>query len=149
MLDHSEICNLIPHAGKMCLLDSVRKWDEKNIVCISTSHRNIDNPLRNEDGLPMSSLIEYGAQAMAIHGSLLAKKSGNNLVEGYLASLRDIQIANGWLSDIKNELEINAERIYAETSNMIYTMKIYSSDQLLVSGRATVVAKFNDKVLEL
>jgi len=144
MLKHKSICDLIPHTGDMCLLDSVERWDEDKILCISQTHRNMHNPLRNDNGLPMLSLIEYGAQAMAVHARLLAEVDSLTTVEGYLAALRDIQVAQGWLSDIESALEIHAERIYSDAGNMIYLMNIHSSGKLLASGRATVVAKFSE-----
>lgn len=141
-MEHDEICELIPHAGDMCLLDAVKSWDDKNILCTSNTHQKTDNPLRNSNGLPMLSLLEYGAQAAAVHGCLLAKKENVIMEEGYLAALRDVQVAQGWLSDIADELEVGAERIYADAGNMIYTMTIQARNKILVSARATVVAKF-------
>ena len=149
MIKHDEICELIPHAGKMCLLDAVKSWDEKSIICVTNTHQKTDNPLRNSGGLPMLSLLEYGAQAMAVHGCLLAKKDGVTMEEGYLAALRDIQLTQGWLSDVKCELEIGAERIYADGGNMIYTMMVHANNKILATGRATVVAKFRNSENEL
>ncbi len=149
MLKHDEICALIPHAGEMCLLDAVKRWDENSIICIANSHRKAAHPLRNSEGLPMLSLLEYGAQAMAVHGCLLAEKETNVMTEGYLAALRDVQLAQGWLSDIEDELEIGVERVYAEAGNMIYSMSISADKKILASGRATVVAKFSNSTMGL
>ena len=44
----AEIRTLIPHAGLMCLLDEVTRWDERSIVCISNTHRDPTNPLRRQ-----------------------------------------------------------------------------------------------------
>lgn len=144
---HNEICELIPHSGEMCLLDAVKYWDEKSITCITNTHRNADNPLRNSDGLPMISLLEYAAQAMAVHGCLLTEKEGVYIKEGYLAALHDVQIAHGCLSDIEDELEVGVERIYAEAGNMIYSMMIRTNNKILATGRATVMATYSDRVM--
>ena len=131
MLKHDDICSLIPHTGSMCLLDTVKCWDEKSIVCTATSHRNEHNPLRNNEGLPMSSLLEFAAQAMAVHGCILAKSETAVVMEnGYLAALRDIQFAQGWLSDIEDELEIGVERIYVNAGNMIYTLSVKADGKI-------------------
>lgn len=148
MLKHHEICQLIPHTGEMCLLDAVKSWDKNSIICTTNTHRKEDNPLRNSEGLPMLSLLEYAAQAMAVHGCLLAEKEGFVVREGYLAALRDIQLAQGRLSDIEDKLEIGVERIYAEAGNMIYTMAIQAGNKILASGRATIVAKPGERVIE-
>lgn len=143
MLNQEQICKLIPHSGDMCLLDSVKSWDETNIICTSKSHMKKNNPLRNNKGLPMLSLLEYGAQAIAIHGGLLAESDGEVMAEGYLAALREIKITQGMLSDIESELKITAKRIYAEGGNMIYTIMVHANNEVLVSGRANVIAKLN------
>ncbi|VAW63136.1 3-hydroxydecanoyl-[ACP] dehydratase [hydrothermal vent metagenome] len=153
MLKHNEICELIPHAGEMCLLDSVKNWDEEHIVCTANTHRSMSNPLRNDKGLPMLSLVEYAAQAIAVHGCLSA---ANNLFikKGVLAALRDVQVAPGWLSDIEAEIEISARRVYVEAGSMIYTISASAASngdtldkqvkKMLASGRATVMAEFSN-----
>jgi len=143
MLNQQQICKLIPHSGNMCLLEAVKFFDEKKIICLSRTHVLIDNPLRNSVELPMVSLIEYGAQAMAVHAALLAKQGSMDKVqEGYLVALRSIELAEGCLCDYKDELEIQAEQIYKDAGNMIYLMQIKAKNKVLASGRATVMGKF-------
>jgi predicted hotdog family 3-hydroxylacyl-ACP dehydratase len=50
---------------------------------ITQTHQKNDNPLRNNGSLPVSALIEYGAQAMAVHGALIAKDLTKQIQEGY------------------------------------------------------------------
>jgi len=93
----------------------------------------------------MISLLEYGAQAMAVHGCLNSdQQQSRDLEEGYLAALRDIKITQGDLSLIQDELQIHAEKIFADAGNMIYSMEIHAGSRMLASGRATVVAKFKE-----
>ena len=73
LLAHAELEALIPHAGGMCLLDTVESWDAETIHCRSLSHLRADNPLREKGRLAALHLAEYGAQAMAVHGGLLAR----------------------------------------------------------------------------
>ncbi|PYK43074.1 MAG: 3-hydroxylacyl-ACP dehydratase, partial [Verrucomicrobia bacterium] len=42
-IEKAEIRTLIPHAGSMCLLDSVLDWDDESIVCITNTHRDPTN----------------------------------------------------------------------------------------------------------
>ncbi len=141
MLNHAEICQLIPHTGSMCLLDRVIAWDTATITCTTLTHRHNNNPLRNTNGLPMSALIEYAAQAMAVHGCLLAQDSGVVMQEGYLVALRDVRLVQGWLSDIEVALLIKTERLFVDGGNMIYNMIVRAGEQELMTGRASVVAK--------
>jgi predicted hotdog family 3-hydroxylacyl-ACP dehydratase len=144
-IDKGAICNMLPHGESMCLLDKVESWDEKRIICLTKSHQLATNPLRNAQGLPMITLMEYGAQAMAIHGCLLMQQTGTHMQEGYLAGLRDVKLAEGYLSDIDEELVIEAEQVYKDGGNMIYNLSIKAGVRELASGRATAVGKLNQE----
>lgn len=140
MIQHDEICSLIPHSDDMCLLDSVKYWDENKIICLSNSHLLENNPLRRNSILSSVHVLEYAAQAMAVHGGLQDRKQGKQMTEGYLAALRDININLVELDCLKNELHIEANKILSQGGNMIYTFTVTSAAVELASGRATVVA---------
>lgn len=140
MMTHDEICSLIPHSDDMCLLDSVESWDENNIVCHSGSHLLQTNPLRRNTSLSSVHVLEYAAQVMAVHGGLHDREQGKKMTEGYLASLRDVNLNLCELDLIENELRIDATKILSQGGNMIYTFTVTSEEVKLASGRATVVA---------
>ena len=147
MLDHEAICSLIPHAGTMCLLDSVVSWDENKITCLSESHLHSDNPLQNDNKLSAVMLIEYGAQAMAVHGGLKAKEQATVLAGGYLAALRNIVLAETDISKIEGPLRIEAQQLIAQGGSMIYEFSVCidANDDILASGRATVIEMQNEE----
>ncbi|MCU7911484.1 MAG: hypothetical protein KZQ63_04925 [Candidatus Thiodiazotropha sp. (ex Lucinoma aequizonata)] len=70
-MNKRDICGRLPHAGPMCLLESIVSFDESSIRCVSNSHLNQDNPLRRTESLSSINGIEYAAQAMALHSSLI------------------------------------------------------------------------------
>ena len=140
MIGHEELCSLIPHSFDMCLLDRVESWDQDKIVCFSNSHRLETNPLRREKILSSVHLLEYAAQAMAVHGGLHDREQGKQMTEGYLAALRDVKINLCDVDKIESELKIEASKILAQGGNMIYVFTVSSADSELTSGRATVVA---------
>jgi hypothetical protein len=72
MLASSQWAELIPHAGAMRLLDAVVDWNMATIHAIGERHGRSDHPLCDETGLHAMHLAEYGAQAAAVHGALLA-----------------------------------------------------------------------------
>ena len=72
MLNRAWIASKIPHQGSMCLLDEVLAWNEQRIVCSAVSHTSPENPLRLAGRLGSANGVEYAAQAMAVHGALLA-----------------------------------------------------------------------------
>jgi len=138
MIERDQLCKLIPHAGEMCLLDRVMEWSETEIVCETTRHQSSHNPLRCNQGLSSLAGIEFGGQAMAVHGSLsgLAPEDGQLL---YLAAARDVQFEIDWLHDIEHPLTVQAERLMSDAKGMIYQFSILALSRLLVHGRLTVI----------
>jgi len=138
LVDKKTLCGLIPHAGDMCLLDAVVHWDEDSIHCLGRSHRDSNNPLRTEQGLAAINGVEYGAQAMAVHGGLLA---GGQVPPGYLASVRHVVVTVSALDKIKSDLHIRAYRLSAENGNFMYTFTIETENgEPILSARALVAA---------
>ena len=140
MIEHEELCSLIPHSFDMCLLERVDDWNETKIICFSNSHLLNNNPLRREESLSSVHLIEYAAQAMAVHGGLLDREKGLKMTEGYLAALRDVNINLCDVSQQSSELRIEADQILSQAGNMIYSFSVSTNDTELASGRATVIA---------
>lgn len=136
MLDHAQIARRIPHAGSMCLLHEVLSWDAQEIRARAISHRDAGNPLRNAEGLGIAAGIEYAAQAMAVHGSLLS--TGAAPRPGRLASTRGVQCHVRWLDRVDGDLDIVARQIAGDDAGMVYDFEITASQQLLLTGRASV-----------
>src|SRR5260370_42108062 len=99
-IEKAEIRTLIPHAGLMCLLDSVLKWDDESIVCRSETHRDPTNPLRRDGQLSALHALEYSAQAAAVHGGLRARSAGAVPPPRYLAAPREAHLPVKPLDDI-------------------------------------------------
>lgn len=139
MIDREAIAAMIPHAGTMCLLDFVVRWDETSIQCVSRRYRHADNPLRRANGrLGAACGIEIAAQAMAVHGRLSGGRDGVPM-RGYLASLRDVRLGARDLDAVDDDLVIDAERLMGDAGSAMYRFTLSAGGQTLVSGRATVV----------
>ena len=138
MLDRAAIAARIPHQGSMCLLDAVLAWDSGQIHCRASSQRQPDNPLRAAERLGAACGIEYAAQAMAVHGALLAPE-GAPPRPGYLASVRSVQLAVDRLDDLPQDLDIVAERLSGDEHNILYHFRVEHAGNLLLSGRAAVM----------
>lgn len=137
IFDHAWIAARIPHHGDMCLLDGVESWSADSVTCLAESHRNPANPLRAGERLGVANAIEYAAQAMAVHGALLAG-SDEAPAAGYLTSVRDVKWAVSRLDDIAAPLRITAERLTGDANNILYAFRINAADKELASGRASV-----------
>jgi len=123
----------------MCLLDGVESWDEENIQCRASSHRAEDNPLRAHGRLGAACGIEYAAQAMAVHGALLAPPEIAAPKSGFLVSVRGVQVHVARLDDILEDLTVQASRIMSNENNILYQFSVSAAGRLLLEGRAAVV----------
>lgn len=137
---------LIPHRGAMCLLDEVIAWDEARIHARSVSHRHADHPLRSDGRLRAVHLCEYGAQAMAVHGGLLARTAGAAAEPGLLVSLRAVDLHVQRIDDLPGALDVQAERLLAGAGSWQYAFRIEHAGVLLAAGRAAVIANLGEPV---
>ena len=134
----TDIARLIPHAGAMCLLDGVVRWDSAQIRCVSRTHRDLGNPMRAGGQLPAVCGIEYAAQAMAVHGGL-SGIIGSKPKAGYLVSLRDVICRKSRLDNLEGDLIVDAEQLMGDQSRVIYQFTLQVGGVEVLSGRATVV----------
>jgi predicted hotdog family 3-hydroxylacyl-ACP dehydratase len=138
---HADIERLIPHQGDMCLLDRVQQCTDEMIVCTTTSHRSMNHPLRIDGRLAAIHLCEYGAQAMAVHGGLLAQTQGSVAKPGLLVALREVKLSVDTVDSTFDQLEVRATRINASDSAWQYRFSISAGELELASGRATVMMR--------
>ncbi|MBV9783133.1 MAG: phosphotransferase [Acidisphaera sp.] len=138
MLDRSRILSLIPHQGRMCLLDRVEEWGEAAIVCSAVSHLDPANPLRRDGRLGIACGIEYGLQAAAVHGALC---DGAAQAPGYLASLRSVRFAVERLDDPWiGRLAVHAEALLREPRGMVTRIALRAADgRVLLEAKASIV----------
>ncbi|HUN93258.1 MAG TPA: hydroxymyristoyl-ACP dehydratase [Burkholderiaceae bacterium] len=137
--DRERLEELIPHRFRMCLLDRVVDWDDAGIRCEAVSHREPDNPLRTASGLLSVAGIEYAAQAMALHGGLLADRDGTSASPGYLASARAVELHRMRLDDLDGPLVVTAQREAGDERQILYSFRLAHGDAVVVEGRAAVV----------
>ena len=140
MLGREDILGLVPHRGGMCLLEHVLAWDDTSVLVSSGTHRSSANPLRLNGRLRAIHLCEYGAQAMAVHGGLLARASGAPATAGLLVSLRDVSLHVGYLEDLSRDVHVLARRLIADGASWQYTFRATHDSSLLAEGRAAVIA---------
>ena len=138
MLDHAAIAARIPHQGDMCLLDAVVDWSETAISCRAISHLDPANPLRAAGRLGAANGIEYAAQAMAMHGALLAQ-ANDPPRQGYLTSVRSVQLHVARLDNLPGALSVEAERLSGDSNHILYQFSLSHAGRCLLEGRAAVV----------
>ena len=134
-----EIAALIPHQGAMCLLDEALRWDDSTIECRTATHRAPGNPLRANGALAAIHLVEYGAQAMAVHGGLLARDKGGKASPGLLVAVRDVKLGVARVDDIAGDLRVRAKKLVANPDGWLYSFEVRTDEKLLASGRVGVI----------
>jgi predicted hotdog family 3-hydroxylacyl-ACP dehydratase len=121
----------------MCLLDSVLRWDAEEILCQTGSHLLADNPLR-AGRLGVANAIEYAAQAMAVHGALLAGDAARPRPVIWPACVKPAGIASGWMR-LDTPLLVHALRLSGNDITAMYRFALHAGERLLASGRLGVV----------
>ena len=122
----------------MCLLDAVLEWSQDAILCRAVSHLDPANPLRAAGRLGAAAGIEHAAQAMAVHGALLAGAQAPPR-RGYLASVRGVALHVARLDDLAGALEVRAERLSGDGNHVLYRFSLAHDGRCLLEGRAAVV----------
>lgn len=133
------IRELMPHGDSMCLLERIVSWDERGAILATTTHRDPANPLRRRDRLHSIHLCEYGAQAMAVHGGLVAHAAGTRLTPGLLVSLRDVVLSATHVETLAGELIVEVERLQDGGAGLQYAFRAMYRDEELARGRAAVI----------
>jgi len=137
-LDRDWIQSHIPHQERMCLLDEVLAWDLTQTRCRSSTHRSADNPLRAYGRLGAACGVEYAAQAMAVHGALVASAAGKTARPGFLASVRGVRLHVGRLDDQQADLVMLVQRIAGDDRTALYEFSVSAAERLLLNGRAAI-----------
>lgn len=139
MIGREDILSLIPHQGAMCLWDQVLAWDADSIRLAAGNHRDLAHPLRTRGRLHAAHLCEYGAQAMAVHGGLLAREAGGTAPPGMLVALRGVELHVGRIDDLAGDLEGHAQVLARSDASQQYVFRISHQGLVLAEGRAAVM----------
>lgn len=136
MLDREGISALVPHAGPMVLLDRVVQYDDRTILCVATSHRRDDNPLRRHGQLHAACGAEYGAQAAAVHGPLAAESP---VRAGQIVLLRDLSWHIPDLGAVAGQLMIHASRLHADSGSTAYRFRVTGEGRDVMQGECGII----------
>jgi len=139
MIGRDEILSLVPHGANMCLIDAVIEWDELQILCVARNHVRSDHPLRRDGRLSAIHLIEYGAQAMAVHGALLARDQNERARPGMLVSARNFETTRERLDDLAGALEIHGRRELLRGDSMMHSFEARHLGIPIATGRVAVL----------
>ncbi|MBH1965674.1 MAG: 3-hydroxylacyl-ACP dehydratase [Comamonadaceae bacterium] len=130
----------IPHQGLMCLLDHVVLASAQEMVCTSKSHCLPNNPMRIDGMLGAACGIEYAAQAMALHGALMAELRGaERSSKGFLINVRNVSLHVDRLDDLSEDLTVSTRCEADNGDHCVYEFKLSAAERVLLQGRAMVM----------
>ena len=125
----------------MRLLESVETWDDTSISCRTSTHRDQRNPLRSRGRLTVSAGLEYAAQAMGTHVSLLDRDGKAESQIGFIGSVRDVTFSVNRLDDLEGDLVISANRLVEDDSSYLYHFMVSHGGCPIIEGRASIFVK--------
>lgn len=137
-LGRDAILACIPHQGTMCLWDTVQEWNQRHIVLSSTTHRQATHPLRQANQLHSVILCEYAAQAMAVHGGLMAQAEHSPMRVGRLVALHNVHLSVDRIDTLNGLLYCHATCLARNGLSASYTFQLSHTGDQLAAGRATV-----------
>ena len=134
------IATRIPHQGQMCLLSRVISASPESLTCAADSHLAIDNPMRLNGQLGAACGIEYAAQAMALHGALIADQRGSERSKiGFLVNVRAVSMHVSRLDDVAGDLAVSVLCEADNGDHCVYGFSLSAAGQPLLDGRALVL----------
>ena len=133
--NYPHISTLIPHSGKMILLEKVIYRDAERIDCLMTI--SVQDPFTNEYGnVPAYVGIEYMSQGVAAHSSLNKTDKTERGKIGVLLGSRKVEL---FVQEFfqKQELLISANLVLERDRFGVFDCDIRNADdgELLVRGR--------------
>ncbi len=138
-MDRAAIAKLIPHGDAMCMLDGLSHWDDGQIECVSDQHRAVDNPLRESAMLHSACLVEFCAQAAALHGALSQPLDGPRATLHYLGAVKGLQLHCQYLDASLPTLRLSARRVVSSATGSIYQVEAVAGPHPLLRGRIVLV----------
>lgn len=133
LMDRVHISALIPHGESMCMLDEIIAWDETHIHGRSHSHASSNNPLFENGQLDTVLLIEYGAQAAAVHAALLNSGLGEAR-PAYIGAVKDVELFTA-MADNSAALDLHLNCLLSSNQGAIYEMVARQAGNTLLRGR--------------
>lgn len=133
LLNRAQIAALIPHGEGMCMLDEVVSWDADQIHCRSIAFAVPSNPLFENGCMESVILIEYAAQAAAVHAALLQSELGEAR-SAYIGAVKNVELLKP-LVDNTAAIDIEAQGLLNNSSGAIYQVQALQQGEPIMRGR--------------
>ncbi|CAA9889420.1 Beta-hydroxyacyl-(Acyl-carrier-protein) dehydratase FabA/FabZ [Candidatus Methylobacter favarea] len=117
-----DIAELIPHSGKMVLLDRIIACDEHSLSAELTVRD--DGLLGSKKAVPAWAGIEYMAQAVAAYAGVMAKKAGEPVKLGFLLGTRRYSSSVAEFK-VGSRLTVRVKKVIQDDALGVFDCEIY------------------------
>ncbi|MDB5820107.1 MAG: putative thioesterase [Rhizobacter sp.] len=143
-IDRAEIERRLPHAGAMCLIDRVDRWQADSIVChasapgqghplASISTTSQGSPEGRPTVLHSVATVEYAAQAVALHVSLI--DGAPTPRSGLLAKLSKVTLSS---RPVSGAMTIEARLLTRSDAGCLHAFDVRDMQGTCASGRLMI-----------
>ena len=140
-VDVGRLYERLPHAGSMCLIEQVLEWGPDSVRCRTSNHRDPANPLRTKGGLRAVCVVEYAAQAAALHAILVAgddapaDAAASKKSRALLALVNGLELDTAYLHDGDGDLVVEGNVDYRSGAAVIYRFEAFDGIRPIARGR--------------
>ena len=134
-LSRTQIAQRVPHGEAMSLLDEIIDWDDQQIRARVSGHQDLSHPLRSAHQLGSFILVEYAAQAAAVHASLAGTQLHEKPKAAYLGAVKNLQLYCSRLDRLEGQFTITAQCAMQQPGGAIYQFDVTNSAELFAEGR--------------
>lgn len=134
--DVYSVAELVPHAGRMILIDDILSYDDTMLtVTLTLCHKSLF--LNTDDQVPAWVGIEYMAQTIAAWAGIQAKRRGEPVRIGYLLGTRRYQscVRSFHKGD---HLIVRAVKVYQGNEVGVFNCEIIRDEKILVTAALNV-----------
>jgi predicted hotdog family 3-hydroxylacyl-ACP dehydratase len=132
-LTREQIAALIPHGASMSMFDEVVSWDANSILCRSFYTDSSQNPLMSDELLASVLLIEFGAQAAAIHAALLQSSLGAR-GPAYIGAVKQVALHKSCVNT-QAAVDVEANCLLNNANGAIYEVNASQLGERIMSGK--------------
>jgi len=130
-----DLADLVPHSGRMILLDRVTEASETSTVCSVVIR---EGALFLEDGkVPAIIAIEYMAQAIGAHVGLGLIASGKPIQIGYLLGTREMTLESDGF-EVGDELSVEVKHVWGDDEIGVFECAVSQRGRQVVSATLKV-----------
>ena len=129
------IRELLPHRGKMLLLDEVVDAGPASVTC--RVHIRSSSSFVEAGRVPGLVALEYMAQTVGAYAGLRAREQGGPVRIGYLLGSRDVQLS-GRDFLVGDDLVVEAHHVFGDEAIGAFDCKVTRLGTVEASGRLNV-----------